>query len=186
MHVIIKGCSLKDLGNNLWKRKAGLLFQRKTAATHRDSISQSFFQNRTAESPRHKQPLAQLGTQQLPSAMSPAKQGPSFHSFTPLTALLLLLPPTVNSHTAKRTQSSVLKSITANIQPHCDQKMNWGCRSACDCFPVTTDGWPAHAQWDLRVLKKNAKAHCICSWNSTQYDGACGREFFKFLSMSGL
>ena len=81
MHVI-KGSSLKDLGNNPCKRKAGLLFQGKTAATHRGSICQSFFQSRTAEKePQTPAALGSAGHSAAAISHEPSKAGPVFSPF---------------------------------------------------------------------------------------------------------
>lgn len=90
------------------------------------------------------------------------------------------------------TRSSALKSATAKI--HCAQRINRGQAGVSDCFPVATDSFYAgqSVHWGLAVLKKRRPRHTSFATETahSRTELVCrergrGREFYKFLSMSG-
>lgn len=182
MHIT-KGCSWKDLGDDLCKKKAGVLLH---------TQSQDFATTSLGLGPS--EGALTTSRPQLPSETHQASPR-LVSSPLPTTSYAFLLFRLLAAHrhiSGNSTRSSALRSTPAKI--HRAQRINWRQAGVSDCFPVATDTflhWPVRALRSNRAEEEPAKAHFICNWNSTQEDRAVcrargwGREFYKFLSMSG-
>lgn len=165
MHIT-KGCSWKDLGDDLCKKKAGVLFQgRKSSYTQSQDFATTSLGLRPSEG------ALTTSRPQLPSETHRASPR-LVSSPLPTTSYVFLLFLLLAAHrhiSGNSTWSSALKTTLAKI--HHAQRINWGQAGVSDCFPVATDTflrWPVRALRSNRAEEEPAKAHFICNWNCTQ------------------